>query len=66
MGILTTKTGTSDKTERMKRDLINPKSLTPLNLLIDSKLHKDFKVKTATDGIKMTDVIVEAIKKYLA
>lgn len=65
MSILKTKNGTTAKTEKLKRDLVNPKSMTPLNLLIDSELHKNFKIKTITENTSMTDIIVEAIKKYI-
>ena len=65
MSILKTKTVSNDRTEKLKKDLINPKSLTPLNLLIDSELHKAFKIKTITESTSMTDIIVEAIRRYL-
>ena len=65
MSILKTKTVSNDRTEKLKKDLINPKSLTPLNLLIDSELHKAFKIKTITENTSMTDIIVEAIRRYL-
>lgn len=66
MSILKTKNIANDKTEKLKRDLINPKSVTPLNLLIDTELHTQFKIKTITERTSMTDVLVEAIRNYIA
>lgn len=66
MSILKTKTVSNDRTEKLKKDLINPKSVTPLNLLIDTELHTQFKIRTTIERTSMTDVIVEAIKDYLA
>lgn len=65
MSILKTKHGYSPRVDRAKRELLNPKNVTPVNLLIDSDLHKEFKIATTTEGVSMTDVIVEAIKTYL-
>lgn len=66
MSLLKTKNTTTDKVEKLKKDLINPKSMTPLNLLIDSDLHTQFKIKTISDRTSMTDIIVQAIKQYLS
>ena len=65
MSILKTKNVTNDKTERLKKDLINPKNMTPLNLLIDSDLHREFKIKVIRGNTSMTDIIIEAIKNYI-
>ena len=65
MSILKVKSGTNAKTEKLKNNIINPKNLTPLNLLIDRKLHKQFKIKTCIENTSMTDILVEAIKNYL-
>ena len=65
MAILKTKTGSDPKLEKMKKDLINPKSYTALNLMIDSQLHKDFKMAATQDGISMTDVLVLAIQDFI-
>lgn len=65
MTILRAKKTTSNKTERLKKSLINPKNVTPFNLLIDADLHKRFKIKTISEGTSMTDVITEAIENYL-
>jgi len=62
MNILKTKKESSERVERIKKSLLG---VMPLNLLIDTELHKSFKAKTATQGVKMTDVIVAAIQKYL-
>jgi hypothetical protein len=66
MAILKTKKHSSNKIDRMKKGLINPKNVTPLNLLIDSKLHTQFKIKTINNGTSMTEVLVEAIREYLS
>ena len=66
MSVLKTKNVTTNKTEKLKKELVNPKNLTPLNLLIDSELHTQFKIKTITDRTSMTDVIIEAIRKYVS
>lgn len=49
MSILKTKTVSNDRTEKLKKDLINPKSVTPLNLLIDTELHTQFKIRTTIE-----------------
>lgn len=65
MSILKTKHGYSPRVDRAKRELMNPKNVTPLNLLIDTELHREFKIATTQEGISMTDVIVEAIRAYV-
>lgn len=66
MSILSTKNGSNRKLERMKKELTNPKSWVALNLLVDSELHKAFKIKTATENRSMTEVIVAAIEIYIS
>lgn len=65
MAILKTKRDTNRRVEKLKKTLISAKSVTPLNLLIDSDLHRRFKVKTINQFTSMTDVILDAIKQYL-
>lgn len=65
MSILKTKHGYSPRVDRAKRELMNPKNVTPLNLMIDSDLHRQFKIATTKQGISMTDVIVESIRAYI-
>ncbi len=36
-----------------------------LNVIIDQKLHNDFKAATAVQGTDMTTVILEFIKSYV-
>lgn len=65
MSLLKAKSTASNKIHKMKQDLANPKNMTPLNLIIDSALHKAFKIKTISNGVSMTDVIVEAMEAYI-
>jgi len=38
---------------------------TNLNMRIKSDLHRQFKIRTLTEDVSMTDVVVEMIKDYL-
>lgn len=61
MAILKTKKD-SGRTQGLRKKLREQR---PINLLIDAELFKRFKVKAATDGKTMTEVLVDAITDYL-
>jgi hypothetical protein len=65
MSLLKTKKNTDTRISNMKKNLTNPKTVTPLNMMIDSDLHRAFKVKTTTTGVSMTDIISEFIQGYV-
>ena len=37
-----------------------------MSLIIDPKLHRAFKIATASEGREMSEVLIEFIKKYVA
>lgn len=37
-----------------------------MSLIIEPKLHRDFKVATASQGRQMSDVLIEFIERYVA
>jgi predicted DNA binding CopG/RHH family protein len=59
--MLKTKQGNTQRVDR----LLKSKDQRALNLMIDADLLKKFKIKTTTEGITMTQVIIEAIEEYL-
>lgn len=65
MAIMNIKKTANTKVDKVKEGLTNPRSQSPLNLVIDAELHKQFKIKTTMEGVSMTDVIVEFMTNYL-
>jgi hypothetical protein len=68
MGILKVKKPAykNSRIDKMREELINPKNTASLNLNFDAGLIKKFKIKTVSEGITMTEVLTDAIKKYLS
>ena len=54
-----------NKTEKLKQSVINPRSTKTFNMLINSDLHRDFKVKCAINQTTMNEVINNFITLYL-
>lgn len=66
MSLLKTKnTSSSDKIDKMKQGLVNPKSMTSFNLSIDSVLHRKFKMAAIKNEESMTDIITQAMRDYI-
>lgn len=59
------KGASSSRVEKMREEMINPKSLKALNLLLDSELLKEFKMKTVRDGTTMTEILTGCIVEYV-
>jgi predicted HicB family RNase H-like nuclease len=55
-----------DRLAKMKRALVDPKENVSFTISIPAKLHTQFKAKTASERISMTEIVVAAIEKYLA
>lgn len=62
MTILKTKKTADARIEKIVHSLQSTK---PLNLAIDGKLLKEFKIATIRDGTTMTDVLTRAMREYL-
>ena len=45
---------------------ITPTRYTRMSLIIDPKLHRAFKIATASEGREMSEVLIEFIQKYVA
>lgn len=65
MSILKAKNASNPRVNNVKKTLSNSKTLVPLNVMMDSELHKKFKIKTINADITMTDFVLEAIKEYV-
>ena len=65
MSLLKAKKYTDSRITNMKKNLTNPKTVTPLNILIDTDLHRAFKIKTTSAGVSMTDMMIEFIQGYV-
>lgn len=65
MSILKARNSRNDKIEKLKKELVQPEDTTPLNLLIDSNLHLQFKIKTVQNKVSMTEVVSFYIREYL-
>jgi hypothetical protein len=59
------KGASNSRVEKMREEMINPKSLKALNLLLDGALLKEFKMKTVRDGTTMTEVLTGCIVEYV-
>lgn len=65
MSILKTKNHSSAKLQNLKKTLTNPTKIISMNVLVEGNLHKKFKIKSAMNGVTMTDVVLEAIREYV-
>ncbi len=62
---LKTKTSTSAKVERLKKQMIDAKTTVPIHFKIDHALHIKLKVKTTLEKTSMTEVITRLIEQYV-
>jgi hypothetical protein len=65
MSILKTKSVSNSRIANLKKNLLDPKNLITMNILLDKEIHHKFKVKAAMNGVTMTDVITLAIEDYI-
>lgn len=59
------KNTSNPRVDKMRQEIANPKSCKSLNLLIDSKLLMEFKMKTVRDETTMTEVLTGMIVEYV-
>lgn len=64
MSILKAKKVNNTRLKDLKKS-INAGNTITLNVLINSELHKKFKVQATLNGETMTDVVLKAIEGYL-
>lgn len=65
MSILKTKNHSNSRISTYAKNLIKPKNIVSLNLLIDRDLHREFKIKATCSGLTMSEILTEMIQEFV-